>query len=146
MDIVSKLYEIGDIAAKKIGVYIYDIEYTHKKTTFYIDKEGGVGIYDCEKFSNIVSDLLDQYDFIDGSYTLEVSSPGVYRRLRKPEHFKRYIGHSCTLKQKGLEKVICTIVDVLDEKIRFSMGSKIIEVNLDNIELCRLNPDFKYNA
>ena len=58
----------------------------------YIDKEGGVGITDCENFSRAVDGPLDEADPIEQSYYLEVSSPGVERQLTRDEHFKKYIG------------------------------------------------------
>ena len=58
----------------------------------YIDKEGGVDINDCEAVSRPLSDLLDEADPIQGSYTFEVSSAGLDRPLKKPEHFAACAG------------------------------------------------------
>ncbi|HBC97665.1 MAG TPA: ribosome maturation factor RimP, partial [Clostridium sp.] len=59
----------------------------------YIDKEqGNISLQDCEKVSRTVSDILDREDPIKVSYYLEVSSPGVERKLYTDEHLKRYIG------------------------------------------------------
>lgn len=52
----------------------------------------GPGIDELSRVSRQLSDLLDVYDVVQGEYTLEVSSPGVDRPLRKPEHFARYVG------------------------------------------------------
>ena len=59
----------------------------------YIDKTDGVGLDDCEKVSRAVSALLDVEDPVPGNYNLEVSSPGLDRKLTKIEHFQRFIGH-----------------------------------------------------
>jgi ribosome maturation factor RimP len=66
-------------------------------------KERGVTVDDCSHVSRIVSDLLDVEDIIDGQYHLEVSSPGLFRPLTKPEHFDRAIG--AQVKVKTYEKI-----------------------------------------
>ena len=58
----------------------------------YIDKADGVSIEDCEAISRPLSDKLDELDPIEGSYTLEVSSAGADRPLKKPEHFAQFMG------------------------------------------------------
>ena len=73
-----------------------DVEYVKEAGTWYlrayIDKPGGIAINDCEVVSRELSDLLDQKDFIDDSYILEVSSPGLGRPLKKERDFARSIG------------------------------------------------------
>ena len=75
---------------------LWDVEYVKEAGTWYlrlyIDKEGGVSIDDCEAVSRAVSDLLDEVDPIEGSYTFEVSLAGADRVLRKPEHFAQMMG------------------------------------------------------
>lgn len=58
----------------------------------FIDKSGGVGINDCEGISNMIGAVLDRLDIIPGPYTLEVSSPGLDRPLKKQEDFIRFNG------------------------------------------------------
>lgn len=60
----------------------------------YIDKSGGIGVDDCETVSRRLSDLLDEQDFIEESYILEVSSPGLGRPLKKDKDLERSIGES----------------------------------------------------
>lgn len=64
----------------------------------FIDKDGGVDLNDCERVSRAVSAVLDEHDPIPQAYRLQVGSPGIERRLSKPEHFQRYIGHKVLLK------------------------------------------------
>ena len=84
------------------GCSLWDVEYVKEAGTWflrvYIDKEGGVSIDDCEAVSRPLSDLLDQADPIEGSYTFEVSSAGADRALKKPEHFARFLGHEIEVK------------------------------------------------
>ena len=82
--------------AEEQGCSIWDVEYVKEAGTWilrvYIDKEGGVSINDCEAVSRPLSDKLDEADPIEGSYTLEVSSAGADRVLKKPEHFQAFMG------------------------------------------------------
>ena len=81
---------------------IYSVEYlkegSDRVLRLTIDKEAGVSLDDCENVSRKVSALLDQLDPIKGEYRLQVSSPGVERKLKKPQHFIRYIGHKVEVK------------------------------------------------
>ena len=63
----------------------------------YIDKDGGITIGDCERVSREVERILDVEDIIDHPYTLEVSSPGLTRALKKKSDFERYKGKRCRI-------------------------------------------------
>ena len=82
--------------AERFGVEIYDIEYVKEGGEWYlrayIDKEAGVNIEDCELVSRALSQKLDEADFIEDAYILEVSSPGLGRTLKKEKHFLKSIG------------------------------------------------------
>ena len=84
------------------GCTLWDVEYVKEAGVWYlrlyIDKPGGVSIDDCEAVSRPVSDLLDEADPIEGSYTFEVSSAGADRVLKKPEHFAAYVGSEVELR------------------------------------------------
>lgn len=91
------------------GVEIYDVEYVEEAGEWYlrayIDKEGGVTIDDCEAVSRALSDALDENDFIEDAYFLEVSSPGLGRQLKKDKHFEKSLGEEVELKTyKPIEK------------------------------------------
>ncbi len=78
------------------GCSLWDVEYVREAGQWflrvYIDKEGGVSIQDCEAVSRPLSDALDEADPIEGSYVLEVSSAGADRPLKRPEHFRQFLG------------------------------------------------------
>jgi ribosome maturation factor RimP len=76
-------FELVDVEYKKEGQNWY--------LRVYIDKDGGIALNDCETVSNRLSDILDEKDPIDGSYFLEVSSPGLDRPLKKERDFIRYM-------------------------------------------------------
>ena len=88
---------------------LWDVEYVKEAGTWYlrayIDKEGGIAVDDCEVISRILSDWLDQTDFIEDSYILEVSSPGLGRPLKKERDFERSLGEEVEIRlYKALNK------------------------------------------
>jgi len=100
---VDRLWEIVDPLAADEGLEVVDIELRHEGRSgrvlrVYLDKvekpdETEVpGIDELSRVSRELSDILDVYDIVAGAYTLEVSSPGINRPLRKPEHFARFVG------------------------------------------------------
>jgi len=95
--------------AAAAGVSVYDVEYVKEGGEWYlrayIDKPGGVNILDCETVSRALSDRLDEEDFIPDAYILEVSSPGLGRRLTKDKHLQMSIGEKVELRTyKPIEK------------------------------------------
>lgn len=81
---------------------LVDLEYVKEAGTYYlrayIDKPGGISIDDCEIVSRALSDKLDEFDYIDEAYILEVSSPGLGRPLKKDKDFARSIGQQVDIK------------------------------------------------
>lgn len=81
---------------------LVDLEYVKEGSDWYlrayIDKPGGVNIDDCEVVSRAFSDLLDEKDFIEDAYILEVSSPGLGRPLKKNRDFERNLGKTIECK------------------------------------------------
>lgn len=92
-DVVAQL---AQPIVEQAGCTLCDVEYVKEAGEWflrvYIDKEGGVDINHCEAVSRPLSDLLDEADPIQGSYTFEVSSAGLDRPLKKPEHFAACAG------------------------------------------------------
>ena len=92
----QKTEEILLPIVEEYGFELVDVEYVKEGGTWYlrtyIDKEGGISIDDCEKVSRRLSDILDDKDYIDDTYIMEVSSPGLGRPLKKEKDFKRSLG------------------------------------------------------
>ena len=92
----QKTEEILLTIVEEYGFELVDVEYVKEGGTWYlrtyIDKEGGISIDDCEKVSRRLSDILDEKDYIDDTYIMEVSSPGLGRPLKKEKDFKRSLG------------------------------------------------------
>ena len=89
-------------AIAEAGCTLWDVEYVKEGGTWYLrvllDKEGGVDILDCEAVSRKLSDLLDEADPIEGSYTLEVGSAGAERALKRPGDFAQFMGSPVLVK------------------------------------------------
>ncbi|MCC8050539.1 MAG: ribosome maturation factor RimP [Clostridiales bacterium] len=81
---------------------LVDVEYVKEGGSWYlrayIDKPGGITIDDCELISRALSDLLDEHDFIEDAYILEVSSPGLGRPLKKDRDFERSVGEQVEIR------------------------------------------------
>ena len=100
---------------------LWDVEYVKEAGTWYlrayIDKEGGIAVDDCEVISRILSDWLDQTDFIEDSYIMEISSPGLDRPLKKEKDFKRSLGKLVeirTYRPIEKQKEFCGILNAYD--------------------------------
>lgn len=95
---------------ERVGVSVYDVEYVKEGSDWYlrvyIDKPEGVNINDCVEVNRAFSDVLDEEDFIEESYILEVSSPGLGRTLKKDRHLQHSIGEEVEIKTyKPIDKV-----------------------------------------
>ena len=101
-NIEKKTEELLEPIAKENGVSIYDVEYVKEAGEWYlrayIDKPEGVNINDCVNVNHALSDALEVDDFIEEAYTLEVSSPGLGRTLKKDRHFANSLGMEVELK------------------------------------------------
>ncbi|MDR0947379.1 MAG: ribosome maturation factor RimP [Ruminococcus sp.] len=96
---VSKIYAAAEPIAKSLGLTIWDIVYEKEGSLWYlrvyIEKPGSIlTIEDCENMTRPLDKKLDELDPIDTQYILEVSSPGLGRKLTRPEHFKRFLGET----------------------------------------------------
>lgn len=95
-NISSVVREFASPVAEELGLLLWDVEYLKEGADFVlrftVDSPNGVTIEDCEKFHRAIDPVLDEHDPIENAYLLEVSSPGVERVLRLPEHFTSMIG------------------------------------------------------
>ena len=134
------------------GFELVDVEYVKEGSSWYlrayIDKPGGITVDDCEKVSRKLSDLLDEKDYIDEAYILEVSSPGLGRPLKKDKDFERSIGEEVevrTFRPIRHQKEFTGILKAYDkEKIIIEMEEQEqMEFERSQIALIRLAFDFQ---
>ena len=101
--IAQQVWELTEPTAASLGFTLWDVEYVKEGADWVLrltlDKPGalsgevpGISIDDCEVFHRAIAPILDEADPIEGSYMLEVSSPGVERVLTRPEHFEACAG------------------------------------------------------
>ena len=132
------------------GCSLWDVEYVKEAGTWHlrvlIDKEGGVDILDCENISRALSDLLDEADPIEGSYTLEVGSAGAERALKRPGDFERFMGSPITVKlyrpYNGLKELPCVLRGYEDGKLTVESGKETITFEKSQVALVRLRVEF----
>ena len=111
----------------------------------FIDHADGIGLEDCEKVSLAVSALLDVEDPLPGQYNLEVSSPGLDRKLTKVEHFQRFEGETLKVSMRfpieGRKRFRGTLVSSDDENIVVEVDGESYSLPLATIDTARLVPE-----
>ena len=127
-------YELMDLEAKLSG--------GSGILRIFIDKPEGIGVEDCEKVSLAVSALLDVEDPVPGHYDLEVSSPGLDRKLTKVEHFQRFEGETVKVQMRfpilGRKRFRGTLVSSDDENIVVEVDGESHELPMATIDTARL--------
>ncbi len=95
-NIAQRVRSLAQPYADALGLRLWDVRFLKEGVNWYlrlwIDKSGGVGLEDCEAMSRAIDTPLDEADFIQQFYFLEVCSPGIERELTREEHFAQYIG------------------------------------------------------
>lgn len=113
----------------------------------YIDKEGGVTIDDCEYVSRELARVLDVDDPIEHPYTLEVSSPGLTRPLKRREDFVRFRGKKCRIVTReevgGKREFLGTIVDTVGEEVTIEEKIGMFTIPICAIKKAHLEFDFE---
>ena len=110
---------------------------------FFIDKEGGVTIDDCAMVSREISAYLEVEDLLDHAYTLEVSSPGLERPLKKREDYTRFTGRLARIKllepmDDGQRLLIGTLLGLEGDVVTLVVDGREVVVDMKNIARARL--------
>ena len=100
--VTETVWNLAQPIAAAQGVELWDVEYVKEAGQWflrvYLDKDGGIGINDCEAFSRALDPILDEADPIPGSYVFEVSSAGAERELKRPGDFEKFLGSDVEVK------------------------------------------------
>ena len=146
-DIVEKL---ALPIAEKLGLEIWDVEFVkeggERYLRVYIDKDGGVGINDCESFSRAFDKVLDDADPISESYIFEVSSAGLERKLYRESDFVKYMGSPVTLKtfspKNGKKEFFGNLSAYNNGDVTLAVDGETIEFAKKEVASVRLRVEF----
>lgn len=149
---VARIWEFAAPLAKTLGLEIVDIELRREGSRggrilrLYLDKDGGPNMEDLSRVSRELGALLDEHDVVEGTYTLEVSSPGINRPLKLPEHFKRFIGKRVRVRTRelvqGRRSFLGPLLDVSADKIAVDQDGTRFEIPFAVIEKSNYEHDW----
>jgi ribosome maturation factor RimP len=134
------------------GAELVDLQYARPRRgrgllRLFVDRPGGITLEEITRISRVVGDLLDVHDLIAGSYTLEVSSPGLTRALKKPQDYQRYVGRLVRVTTRAPwagSQVHCGILQGLQEdQVCLQEGDSLLCIPLNEIARARLEIDLK---
>jgi ribosome maturation factor RimP len=141
----QKIFSLAEQVAEEQGVELFGLEVLGKGKVllrFFIDKDGGVTLDDCQRFSKSLGIVLDVENPIPGSYTLEVSTPGLDRPLRNLKDYEKNTGKLARVITK--EKIdnrnffIGRISGIHHGMIRLLVGEQEMNIPVDNISRASL--------
>ena len=149
---VARVWELAAPLAAMQGMEIIDIELRReggrggRVLRLYLDKEGGPNVDELSRVSRELSDLLDVHDIVEGAYTLEVSSPGINRPLKRPEHFARFVGKKVRVRTRelihGRRSFLGQLLEVSPEKISLDQDGQPCEIPFTLIERSNYEHDW----
>lgn len=151
-----KREHIEEIISKEVEKFIagtdlelVDVEYVREKNWYlrvFIDKEGGVGLEDCQSVSEHLSKYLDETDPIQDNYLLEVSSPGLDRVLKKDKDFIRYKGRDVDIHffkpYQGSKDIVANLSGKDGDILHISIDGKEETIEMKDVSQIRLHIDF----
>ncbi len=149
--IEEKAYELLEGYLASVGYEVLLIEFLRNQKGWvlriFIDTESGVTIEDCSRVSELIEPLLDVEDIIKISYSLEVSSPGLNRPLRKLEHFKKVIGETVKVVlsepvEGNRKNFKGKLLKAEDDLITVKTENEIFEIEIKNIKKANLIYNF----
>ncbi len=159
--VAERAARVAEPLVQAEGFELVDVEWLREPQGWvlrlYIDtpgrdplaKEGGVGLEECARVSHAVETSLEVEDVIGQAYSLEVSSPGINRPLRKPDHFRRVLGKRVKVKTfgpvgtPGRKSFTGTLQDVADEGVTVHVeGGPAFRIPFRDIAKANLEFDF----
>ena len=132
------------------GCSLWDVEYVREAGTWYlrvfIDKDGGVGIDDCERISRRLDPILDEEDPIPDSYVFEVGSAGAERELKRPGDFEQFLGSEVEVRLyqplNGSKSFVGELCGYEDGKLSLSVGGETLSFEKPQIAKVNLHVSF----
>jgi ribosome maturation factor RimP len=139
--VAERVYDTIEPLVTARDLELVDVEHVGDTLRVVIDREGGVDLDTIGQLAKAVSLTLDEDDPIGGRYTLEVSSPGLERGLRKPEHFQRAVGETVVVKTRphveGERRLSGILTSATDNAIVVTVDSVDHELAYSDIDKAR---------
>lgn len=150
VDIAEIEKAVGGVLAQE-AVELVDLKFVSDGgrwvMRFFVDKEGGVTLSDCERVSKRIGAILDVTDIVPGRYSLEVSSPGMNRLVKKEKDFKRFSGERIKLRVKcavnGQSRFRGTLKGFEDGEVLLESEGTVVRFPLGTIAEARLDPEIR---
>jgi len=148
MDDVERADQIEEVVTPVLrdhGLQLVDLEWRALRPRsvlrLFVDKPGGVGIGDCERASREIGDVLDAAALIEGTYDLEVSSPGLDRQLRKDREFRWALGKQVQCWVAGGQEFRGRLVDVDAARLTLDHDGERVEVARERVTKAKLEAE-----
>lgn len=148
---IEKLtYDLALPVVNAEGYEIYDVEYVkegpHWFLRLFIDRDEGVNVDDCETISRALSAIMDEKDYVQTNYFLEVSSPGIERNLRQEEHFDAAICEKVRIKLykdiDGTKEIEGELVAA--DRVGITVQTENAQVEIDKKNIAKANIMFEF--
>jgi ribosome maturation factor RimP len=148
--VVDRVVDLAQSLTEDAAFELVDVVFASERGRWvlrvYIDKEGGVTLDDCAKFSRELGTLVDVQEIIDHPYALEVSSPGLDRPLKKEKDFRRAVGMKVRIKTiapiEGQKRIVGQLQEVREGVLVLLVEDKHIPVSMADIERANLVYEF----
>lgn len=131
--VAAKVFGLAEPLAEELGLSVWDVQYAKEGAEWilriYIDKDGGVGIDDCVAMSHAIDPVLDREDPVPQEYVLEVSSPGLNRKLTRPEHLHAYLDEPVRARlirplEDGTKELEGLLVGIEDDRLEIQLDEE----------------------
>lgn len=144
--IIAEVWRLAEPVIQADGMDLIEVEYRREPhgwvLRLYMDQASGMSVDDCARMSDVVGDLLDVADVIPNPYHLEMSSPGLNRPLRRPEHFQAQVGKIIEVRTidpiEGRRKFRGTLREAAAETITMDCDGREYRIPIPQVERARL--------
>lgn len=150
MEVTENVRTLCEPVADAMGIELYDVERAGGILRVTVDCPGGVSLDQVAEATRRISRVLDEYDPVPGRYTLEVTSPGLERNLRTPEHFRRAVGMQVSIRVRkpegGAERIGGLIVSTDDGGVTLAPADGGPDVHLAFAVIDRARTVFEWGG
>ena len=147
-EVMTRVAELIEPYLLAHGVELVDLEFTQPRRgratlRLFVDRPGGITLDEITRLSRVVGELLDVHDLISSAYTLEVSSPGLTRELKKPRDYERYTGRLVRITTRspwqGKQVHRGILKGLENEEVSLEEDQALVRIPLEEIAKARLD-------